>query len=95
MHFAHSFHRKIEAPPLSERTRSTFDTMTSSSQSVFCKGRLRLEAAGGDTSYAVLERLLLRREEYVDEDLIGPHIEVRKDERKHAEDLGEHVAKKN
>ena len=32
MHFAHSFHRKIEASPLSERTRSTFGTMTSSSQ---------------------------------------------------------------
>ena len=30
VHFAHSFHRKIEAPPLSERTRSIFDTVTSS-----------------------------------------------------------------
>ena len=31
VHFAHSFNRKIEASPLSERTRSTFDAMTSSS----------------------------------------------------------------
>ena len=31
MHFAHSFNRKIEAPPLSERTRSTYDATTSSS----------------------------------------------------------------
>jgi hypothetical protein len=30
VHFAHSFYRKIEASPLSERTRSTFDAMTSS-----------------------------------------------------------------